>query len=140
MKHLTTNNTMENKTNSSGGLGGGFMLGLLIGVLVTLLLTTKKGREILRDVMDKIIHKLSKIDESFDKIKEEFRAEENSDYIKTDTQSIQDEIKQIIVQASEDLKKPSEPASKTEVKNTSSKNGKEEKPTKRLFFRRTHKN
>lgn len=140
MKHPATNKQMENKTNNSGGLGGGFMLGLLIGVLVTLLLTTKKGREILRDVMDKIIHKLSKIDESFDKIKEELRDEENSDYIKTESQSIQDEIKQIIVQTSEDLKKPSEPVSKIEVKNSNSKNGKEDKPSKRLFFKRTHKN
>lgn len=116
------------------------MLGLLIGVLITLLITTKKGREILRDLMDKIIHKLSKIDESLDKIKEELPDEENSDYIKTNTQNINDEIRQIISQTSEELEKPVQSASKTETKSSSSKNGKEDKPAKRLFFRRTHKN
>lgn len=116
------------------------MLGLLIGVLVTLLLTTKKGREILRELMDKIINKLSKIDESLDKIKEEFREEESSDYIKTGTQNINDEIRQIITGVSEELEKPVRSASKTDSKAPSAKNGKEEKPAKRLFFRRTHKN
>src|SRR5437667_7980557 len=54
---------MENK-NNVGIMGSGFLLGLLIGVLLTLLLTTKKGREILKDLMDKVIQKISDLEES----------------------------------------------------------------------------
>lgn len=116
------------------------MLGLLIGVLITLLITTKKGREILRDLMDKIIHKLSNLDESLEKIKEDFTSEENNDYIKTDSHTIQDEIRQIIVQTAKDVEEPKTSAPKSESVNSGTKNGKEDKPSKRLFFRRTHKN
>ena len=56
---------MENKNNSAG-TGSIFLLGLLIGVLITLLLTTKKGREILKEFMDKIIQKVSDLEKSVD--------------------------------------------------------------------------
>lgn len=131
---------MENKSNNSGGLGSGFMLGLLIGVLITILITTKKGREILRDIMDKIIHKLSKIDESIDKIKEELQKEEESDFIKSSPQDIKDEVRAILAEAVEDSEKPVRSTPKTDNKTTTQKNGKEDKQSKRLFFRRTHKN
>lgn len=63
---------MENK-NNIGGAGSIFLLGLLIGVLVTLLLTTKKGREIIKEFMDKTIKKISDLEKSVDseKVKKE---------------------------------------------------------------------
>jgi hypothetical protein len=63
---------MENK-NNSGGAGSIFLLGLLIGVLITLVLTTKRGREILKEFMDKTIQKISDLEKSVDsdKVKKE---------------------------------------------------------------------
>lgn len=112
---------MENK-NNSGGIGSGFLLGLLIGVLLTLLVTTKKGREVLRDLLDKIIQKVSSIDESIEKAIHETELENDNDYIKADPV----EVKQVIHTVSAE-------------KVANEKGGKQEKTTKRLFFRRTHK-
>ncbi len=55
--------TMENK-NNTGVIGSGFLLGLLLGILLTLLITTKKGREILKELMDKVIQKISDLEKS----------------------------------------------------------------------------
>ena len=63
---------MENK-NNTGMVGSGFLLGLLVGILVTLLITTKKGREILKELMDKAIQKISDLEKSVEpeKVKKE---------------------------------------------------------------------
>lgn len=84
---------MEHKEQKQGG-GNGFILGVLLGAAIVLLFTTKKGRAILRDVSDKVINKLShlddlanKADDKIDLIKEEFAAafeEEEEEYIKTE--------------------------------------------------------
>lgn len=84
---------MEHKEQKQGG-GNGFILGVLLGAAIVLLFTTKKGRAILRDVSDKVINKLShlddlanKADDKIDLIKEEFAAafeEEEEEYVKTE--------------------------------------------------------
>lgn len=77
---------MENK-NNSGGIGGGFLLGLLLGILLTLLLTTKKGREILKDFMDKTIQKISDLEQAAEEYKEA-----NSEEIKKEIMHIAEEV------------------------------------------------
>jgi gas vesicle protein len=92
---------MENK-NNTGIIGSGFLLGLLIGILVTLLITTKKGREILKELMDKAIKKISDFEESVKpgEIKKEIMhlatefVEKKSDEKSHETESVKPEKKQ----------------------------------------------
>lgn len=80
----------NNNTNTNNGVGGGFLLGFLLGVLVTLLLTTKKGREILRELLDKGIQKITDLEEAVKKTKS--NPDEENDYIKQKPEEIKKEI------------------------------------------------
>lgn len=117
---------MENKHNSNG-MGGGFLLGLLIGVLITLLFTTKKGREILRDLIDKVINKISAIDDIPEELEYAGAFDAENDYVKQ--------------QADEHLKKEN-PVSQNNGHSQSAKrednkpDNKNDKSHRRLFLHR----
>ncbi len=80
----------QRETKQQGG-GNGFIFGVIVGVLIALLFTTKKGREILRDVSEKIISKLSKMEQyanQTDDISELFdEIDEEEDYVKSNPQA-----------------------------------------------------
>ena len=65
---------MDNKKqqHQENGHGSGFLLGVIVGVLLTLLFTTKRGREILHDVTEKGMKKVSELE----KIKEDINVKE----------------------------------------------------------------
>lgn len=73
-------NNNNNTTNS--GTGSGFFIGFILGVLATLLLTTKKGREILKELIDKGMQKIKDIEELQKKVKKEQEQEPENDYVK----------------------------------------------------------
>ena len=58
------------KRNTGNGFNL-FLFGVLIGVLATLLLTTKKGRKILRVIMDEGVQRFSKIEDVIGRVEEE---------------------------------------------------------------------
>lgn len=103
---------MEQRENKQHGGGNGFIFGVIVGVLVALLFTTKKGREILRDVSEKIITKLSSMEEyakQADDISELFDEidTDEKDYVKSDPQAaaeVQKEEPKVVVK--EVSKKP----------------------------------
>lgn len=70
---------MENHDKSNNS-GNGFLIGLILGSVATLLFTTKKGREIVRDLTEKGVGKLSEIQENIDKAVVAEEAVEN-DYL-----------------------------------------------------------
>ncbi len=119
---------MENKQNTNG-TGGGFLLGLLVGILLALLFTTRKGREILRELIDKATEKLSDIDSSLEKMKASHDDEEESDYVKPDQEVLKEEIRLLANEKSEE-------SAKKNKTNVNEKGGKQEKLSKRLFFKR----
>lgn len=53
---------MERRNQQSNGLGCGFLLGVIVGVLLALLFTTKRGREILKDVLEQGVEKFSDLE------------------------------------------------------------------------------
>ncbi|HSX09048.1 MAG TPA: hypothetical protein VLF93_02770 [Candidatus Saccharimonadales bacterium] len=55
-----TDNTNHNQHHSSGN---GFLLGVIIGVILTLLFTTKRGRIILKELLEKGIEKFSNLED-----------------------------------------------------------------------------
>jgi hypothetical protein len=54
-------NTNHNQHNGSGG--SGFIIGVIVGVILTLLLTTKRGRIILKELLEKGIEKFSNLED-----------------------------------------------------------------------------
>jgi gas vesicle protein len=62
----------NNKNNNHNGSGNGFLLGVIVGVLATLLFTTKRGRIILKDVMEKGIDKFANLEELMRETEEEY--------------------------------------------------------------------
>ncbi len=60
----------KNNNNTNNSVGSGFLLGFILGVLATLLLTTKKGREILKELIDKGMQKITDIEEAHEKTKQ----------------------------------------------------------------------
>lgn len=135
MRKMKINN-MEHKSNSSG-MGGGFMLGLLLGILLTLLVTTKKGREILRELMDRVIKKVSDIDESIDKTKKQKNDDGENDYVKPKPEEVKKEIRYIAAESYPEKPRTSKKTKeKTSVKQVNEKGGRQVKVNKRLFFRR----
>ncbi len=54
---------MDHKCTCDQTRGGGFFLGFLLGIVLTLLLTTKKGRELLRNIIDEGLNKFSDLEE-----------------------------------------------------------------------------
>jgi hypothetical protein len=161
------NRTKENIENKhSGGIGGGFLLGLLLGVLLTLLVTTKRGREILRELMDKVIEKLAAFDEARMKTAENQTSEEGNDYVKPDPENVKREIRYLEADSGEGRDKKGEDSVHAQVKkeasdkpqsstdNTESKDSSDSQPEKgqvngksnghhkltpRLFFRKGNK-
>jgi len=138
------------KNSNPGSIGSGFLLGILLGVLVTLLITTKKGREILRDLMDKIIKKISEIDGSLEKVKQEissvkeYEGEGNNDYVKDNivVEANKEKSKDTAAESTNSEKPVTNHIHKKEVKierrENEEKSGKQEnKNGKRLFFRRS---
>jgi gas vesicle protein len=75
---------MENNNNNHNGSGNGFLLGVIVGVLATLLFTTKRGRAILKDVMERGIDKFANLEELMRETEEGYDEEledEGDDYI-----------------------------------------------------------
>ena len=54
-------NANYNQHNGSGG--SGFIIGVIVGVILTLLLTTKRGRVILKELLEKGIEKFSNLED-----------------------------------------------------------------------------
>jgi len=73
---------MERTNNHQQHTGGsGFLLGVIVGVLLTLLFTTKRGRAILKEVMEKGIQKFADLEELMREMEEkETSTEEDEDY------------------------------------------------------------
>lgn len=57
------------RRNNSGGSSPAFFIGIIIGVLVTLLLSTKKGRKILKVLVDEGVERVSKWEDIVDSLK-----------------------------------------------------------------------
>ena len=80
---------MEHKNQQQGGQGNGFLLGVIVGVLLTLLFTTKRGRAILKDVMEHGFEKFSNLEKLMQEIQEKEVPEEDdedesgSDYVES---------------------------------------------------------
>jgi gas vesicle protein len=86
---------MKNKNNNTtnNGIGSGFLLGFIFGVLATLLLTTKKGREILKELIDKGMQRITDLEESHERTKQRQESESENDYIKPKPEEVKKEIK-----------------------------------------------
>lgn len=63
---------MEKKNNSGGGGFNIFVMGIIIGVLATLLLSTKKGRKLLRVIVNEGADRISKWEDVADSLKTQF--------------------------------------------------------------------
>lgn len=133
---------MQNKNNintNKNAAGSGFLLGFILGILFTLLLTTRKGREILKELLDKSIQKIADLEDSLEKVKQRQEFEEN-DYVKQNSEEVKKEILNLTEEkASEkDIEKLKD---KTEEKQKNEKGGKQKANAmaRRLFFRKPHK-
>ncbi len=80
---------MEQPNNKQQSNGNGFILGLVVGVMIALLFTTKKGRAILRDVTEKGIDKLSKLENLKQQVEDSelFDEFEEDEYVKAEPAS-----------------------------------------------------
>jgi len=78
MDRNTNYNNHRERKNSNG-----FWLGFVMGVLVTLMFTTKKGRQILKDLVDKGVEKFDGLEKSLQEAEEAFEEElkEGNDYV-----------------------------------------------------------
>jgi gas vesicle protein len=70
---------MEDKHGHNHQPNNGFLMGAIVGAVATLLFTTKKGREIVREISDKGIEKLSEWENSI-QVQDSLEESEN-DYI-----------------------------------------------------------
>ncbi|MGH7204564.1 MAG: hypothetical protein ACREHC_09065 [Candidatus Levyibacteriota bacterium] len=100
---------MEHRNQQQGGQGNGFLLGVIVGVLITLLFTTKRGRAILKDVMEHGFEKFSNLEKLMQEIQEkELREEEDdesgSDYVQS--QPVPEAIVSVPVKEGTKVKKP----------------------------------
>lgn len=143
---------MENKNNYNNSVGSGFLLGVLIGVILTLLITTKKGREILKDLMDRSMQKIMELENLAAKDNNSSLTEEENDFVKTEPEEVKKEIK-VLVSEPEikktaktdngpipgDTDQESKPSTDKKDQQISEKGGIQKKINKRLFFRRTQK-
>ena len=97
---------MDNN-NHNHGSNSGFLLGVIVGVLLTLLFTTKRGRAILRDVVDKGIQKFSNLEELTKEIEDDdFLEEDGDDYIQEEV--IHEEPKEAPVEKKVEIKQVKE--------------------------------
>lgn len=114
---------MKNKTTSTNnGINSGFFLGFILGVLATLLLTTKKGREILKELIDKGMQKITDLEELHEKTRQNVDGE--NDYVKPKPEEVKKEIKYLAKEK------------KVNEKGGSSSHA----AVRRLFFRKERKN
>jgi len=143
--------TTQNKQTSNGP-GSGFILGIFVGVLLTLLLTTKKGREILRELMKLATEKISDMDHSIERafterekiLKQEEEEIQGNDYVKPDEDEVREEVRYLATEPNEEKQekiqeetdKAKEIPVKTPSRKAEEKNGKPEKMSKRSFFRK----
>jgi hypothetical protein len=143
----------EHSTNSNHG--NGFVLGLIIGVIITLLFSTKKGREFLRDWIDKGMSKFADLEDILKQQSTQQPQEEENDYIHKPPEQKQEE-RRFLAQEAEVIPPPpaqhsvqepqtppewrpiEPPAASTEIKSEAKPVKKEETPKqkKRLFFKR----
>lgn len=80
----------ERHEQNSHQSSNGFLTGAIIGAVVTLLFTTKKGREIVKDLADRGVEKLSEFEENVKKQKIMLEEDlEESDYIEPKTRPMQ---------------------------------------------------
>lgn len=80
---------MENSDtkHNGNGLGNGFLLGVIVGVLLTLLFTTNRGRQIVKEMMEKGVKKFSDLEEILrepDDVAMEEDFDEDNDFIPTE--------------------------------------------------------
>ncbi len=125
---------MEQKQHNSNG---GFLLGLIFGVVITLLFVTKKGRRILKMLLeegkdkisgwDSVIEEFQKIVDDDDEVGDDFLSEEEHSHINT-TQDLHKEVHE-------------EAEANQEVDTNELKKllASSEKPSPRRFFRRPQK-
>jgi gas vesicle protein len=113
---------MEHNNNHNQNSGSGFLLGVIVGVLLTLLLTTKKGRAILKELMEKGIEKFANLEEIINETEGDFDDlddEEGDDFIPSEP-----------VKLSEPPKEKKEPLKKNEEEIPSEQVKKETVPAK----------
>lgn len=73
---------MDQKNNQSHGQGNGFLLGVIVGVIITLLFTTKRGREIIKDAMEKGTDKFSHLEKLMKESEaEDLLEDEENDFV-----------------------------------------------------------
>lgn len=71
---------MDNPNNNNQN-NNGFLLGLIIGGVATLLFTTKKGREIVKDLTEQGIERISDLQGKMDKAVVEYEDVPGEDYV-----------------------------------------------------------
>jgi hypothetical protein len=69
----------RNNHNQNNGNGSGFLLGVIVGVILTLLFTTKKGREILKEVLEKGVEKFANLEDLMEKTYKEKIVDDDED-------------------------------------------------------------
>ena len=160
-KMIKTERDIMKERNSYAQNGGNssFWLGFILGVLLTLLLTTKRGREVLRDLLDRGIQKISDLEDSLEKARERqtqpsFQSPE-SDYVPSPVSTVKEEIRAAMADIVAKKSVVKEPEIVKEEKQANEKGGKQELAQKtseevpqatpapvkrkRLFFRRGQK-
>lgn len=121
---------MDNKHNSYNAPGNGFLMGVIVGGIATLLFSTKKGREIVREIVDIGIEKYSDLQKNINDAVELEEVVED-DYVEPESRpSLPESIEspQAVVT----------PKKKEEKKTSTSSNG-AVKSTQRRFFKSTKK-
>jgi gas vesicle protein len=102
---------MENN-NRNNNNGSGFLLGVIVGVILTLLFTTKKGREILKEVLEKGVERFSNLEdlmrESYDEDDEDLEGDD--DFIPTEpVKEVEAPVKKVVESKPEQVKPQPEP-------------------------------
>lgn len=81
---------MNHRDNHNSG--NGFLLGLIVGGVATLLFTTKKGREIVKDLSDRGLERLSELQDAMEEAKKGYEDTENEDYIQLEPTIVKEEV------------------------------------------------
>lgn len=78
---------MENQNNNHNQNSNGFLLGLIIGGVATLLFTTKKGREIVKDLTEQGIERISDFQDKMEKVVVDYEDVPGEDYVEPEKRS-----------------------------------------------------
>ena len=84
---------MERNNNHNQNIGSGFILGVIVGVILTLLLTTKKGRAILKELMEKGVEKFADLEQIMQETQDDFEDledEEGNDFVASEPVEVQE--------------------------------------------------